>query len=89
MAYNGSPIRVGWVFEAYSLSSRYYVCYLYSFTNLALSPSLLLLAVCALHEHTVHPLESLRKISKIQINFSKAEERGIKFPEGASPLQAG
>jgi len=34
----------------------------------------------------VHPLGSLRKISKIQINFSKAEEWVVNFPGGGSPL---
>jgi len=39
--------------------------------------------------HAAHPLGSLRKISKIQINFSKAEEWVVIFPEGANPLRAG
>ena len=46
-------------------------------------------AVCALHEHAVHPLGSSRKIAKIQINFLRAKEWVVYFPEGASPLCAG
>jgi hypothetical protein len=36
-----------------------------------------------------HPFESLRKITKIQTNFSTAEDWVINFPEGESPLCAG
>ena len=70
------------------LSIYYYVYLLLPSSFLALSAKCTIFFVCALHEHAVHPLGSLRKISKIQINFSKAKEWVVIFPEGVSPLHA-
>ena len=45
--------------------------------------------LCVPSMSSAHPFVSLRKISKIQINFSTAAEWVFNFPEGASPLNAG
>lgn len=48
-----------------------------------------LYTLCVPSMSRTHPFESLRKIAKIQTNFSTAEDWVINFPEGVSPLCAG